>query len=68
MEIFTFVYMGGGVDRITFVPLTKLSQNAMSGEVLLPGRGTCLVRWHNPAGWLWSSSRVLGCAWCCIPR
>lgn len=34
MEIFTFVYMGGGIDRITFVPLTKQSKDVMSGEAL----------------------------------
>ena len=39
--------------------LPSVTQNAMNGEVLLPGRGTCLVRWHNPSGWLWSSEAIL---------
>ena len=34
MEIFTFVYMGGGIDRITFVPLTKQSKDTSSGDVM----------------------------------
>ena len=34
MEIFTFVYMGGHVDRITFVPLTKLSKATTSGDLM----------------------------------
>ena len=34
MEIFTFVYMGGGIDRISFVPMTKQAKGMTSGEVL----------------------------------
>jgi len=34
LEIFTFVYMGGSVDRVTFVPLTKQTKERMStGEL-----------------------------------
>lgn len=30
-----------------------------SGEAVLPGKGTCLLQWHNPAGWLFSSPITL---------
>ena len=33
MEIFTFVYMGGSVERVTFVPLTQQLQTTESGKV-----------------------------------
>ena len=39
--------------------LPASSYNQHQGEVLLPGPGTAIARWHNPSGWLWSSSATV---------
>ena len=39
------------------LPASTYSQ--LSGEVLLPGPGTCIARWHNPSGWFWSAAATL---------
>ena len=40
--------------------LPASSYSALSGEVLLPGPGTCIARWHNAnTSWIWSSTATL---------
>ena len=46
--------------------LSQGSYSELSGEVLLPGPGTCIARWHNPSGWLWSSNATLHYKLSCV--
>eukprot|EP00930_Biecheleria_cincta_P098037 TRINITY_DN89723_c0_g1_i1.p1 TRINITY_DN89723_c0_g1~~TRINITY_DN89723_c0_g1_i1.p1 ORF type:complete len:1316 (+),score=204.78 TRINITY_DN89723_c0_g1_i1:118-4065(+) len=41
------------------VCLLEVSSSAHSGEITLPGQGTCFLQWHNPQGWLWSSAATI---------
>ena len=55
---FSVAFKASGRKKTTQL-LAPATYGRNAGEVLLPSAGECIVRWHNPAGWLWSSSAAL---------
>ena len=50
---FSVIHRGGKGKTMQLLPVTSCSE--LSGEVLIPGPGTTIARWYNPAGWFFSS-------------
>ena len=55
---FSVAFKASGRKKTTQL-LAPATYGRNAGEVLLPSAGECIVRWHNPAGWVWSSSAAL---------
>ena len=55
---FSVAFKASGRKKTTQL-LAPATYGRNAGEVLLPSAGECIVRWHNPAGWLWSSAAAL---------
>ena len=54
---YTVLLLSAKGKETRLLPLS--SHTELRGEVLLPEPGTFIARWHNPSGWLWSSSVTL---------
>ncbi|KOO33767.1 hypothetical protein Ctob_014460 [Chrysochromulina tobinii] len=49
---FSVMLRAKGKD-MQLLPASRYAE--LDGEVLLPGAGTCIARWHNPSGWVFNA-------------
>lgn len=62
---FSIVLRSAKGKETRLLPASSYSEHL--GEVLLPGPGTCVARWYNPAGWFWSTNATVQYELSCAP-